>query len=525
MAEEQKTDDDSIELSTVVQLSPHVNTDQISVVARDGDGKEYISLDEAYEVTGQESLGILAANCQQYLQHRRLSQSGLTALRIDGVEGLVPGYDRFNAYKGGESFIDALKKGFITIVKAAKRFLLAVVDWIVNKIKALLGFSKTEKELKIVADVSEDLKKDLGVLLSNITGADGIDLDIEELYAALPGNVTATEAFSIIHNRNKTAMDQLETLEEIAKDLEDAENLILNSGNIARQSRSRYQQAARKLRAAFKDPETFSVADVIEFRSALDEEVGVNLNPAPLRDMLSGLIDKVYGINLGEVGLDKDFKDNLRKQRDSLTKLDSVKVTASDYEKVRRISKKMNTILLRASRDHFDPAVLDQLKDVIDVKDGELIDAIDRTFDNMGVLKMSYTSYMSSINEYSASLEHLATIAGQIRRSIAGVVNWANKVDKLMISYISQDISKMVAAEKETLNPTGLSITAINNAQGEQVDTAMFVDYDKMLIAKHPYIGSAIMAWRMNSEELRKSYKVIDRINAGLKAIGINNRI
>lgn len=526
MAEEdKKTGDDSIELSTVVQLGPHTPTDKVSVVARDKEGTDYVSLDEVYEVTGQESIQILAANCRQYLETQRLHPSVFTALKIDGMEGLVPGYDRFNAYKGGESFLSSLKAGFIAIIKAVKRFVIAVVDWIILKVKSLLGFEKTQAELKIAAELSDDVKKDLALILGNIAGTDPINLDVNELYAALPGSVTTTEAFTIVQNKNKTILDQVDELTKSGKLLEEAEDEILKAGNKARQSRGRYQAAAKKLRQAFKDQENFSVADVIEFRAVLDDEVANNLNPVPLRDKLVAILDAVYGMDMGNFGIDKAFKDNLRQQRDQLQATVPVRVTPDEYERVRQATKLLPRILLRGSRDHFDATTLATLKDVIDVSDAQLIDNIDAVFENAGVLKMSYTSYSAAVSEFTTVLEYLITVTGQVRRSIAGIVNWSNKVDKLMLAYISKDVKTMITAEQELLNDKAKQAVGIFDDKGEQFNTAMNVPYDQIFVAAHPTLSAVVMSQRIKLEELRKNYKIIDRINAGLKVLGVNNRI
>lgn len=525
MSDENKgTGDDSIELSTVVQLSPHTQRDKISTVDRE-DGKEYISLDETYEVTGQESIAIIAANCREYLSGQRLHRSGFEALMISGVESLMPGYDRYNGIKGGESFIGAIKNGIIVVVKAIKRFVISVVEWIVLRIRTILGFEKTERELQVVAELSDDVKKDLSAVLGNLVGSEKIDLDIAEFYAALPGSVTTTDAFNIIRNRNKTIIDQVEDLQKLQSDLDAAEESILQAGNFARQARSRYQIAIKKLRTAFKDTESFSMSDIIEFRTALDNEIGINLNPVPLRERVAELVDKAYGISLGEVGLDKAFKDNLRKRREELNVLIPVKVDPADYTRIKKVGAALGRLMLRSSHVKFDADALKELKSVIEVEDAELIKNIEAAFPDAGVLSMSYVNYSSSISEYTAALEYLVTISSQIRRSIAGIVNWSNKVDKLMVSYISKDLNSILKNENELLNDKVRGGIQITDANGDVVDSAFNINYDELFIAKHPYIGSALMSYRAKVGELRKQFKVLDRINVGLKKLGISARI
>ena len=524
MSEENKTtDDDSIDLSTVIQLSPHSPTDKVSVVKGE-EGQEYVSLDETYEVTGQESLGVLAANCREYLNNKRLHPSAFSVLMISGCEGLVPSYDRMNGVCGGESFLTTLKQGFIAIIKAAKKFLLAVIDWIVLRIRSLLGFEKTEKELAIVAEHSDDVKKSLVALLSSLIGADKVDLNVAEFYEALPGDLTQRDAFSIVYNRNKKAVDQVDTLASLQTRLEGIDTIIKNAGHDARQSRGRYQQAVAKLRAAWADQETFSNADVLEFRAMLDEEVAVKLNPTPIRKELSKIIDEAYDIDLGSIGADKAFKQNLSSHKDVLDKTIPVRVSADEYERVKNVSERMGTIMLKAAHP-FDAATLNFLKDVIEVKDAELIESIDNVFDKAAILKMSYTSYCSTINEYTWALNQLITISGNIRRSIANIVKWSTNVDKLLLTYLTKDIKTIINTEEELLNENGNKIAAVYNDKGQRVDTTSNLNYDEMFLAKHPYIGTALHTYRAKTGDLRKNFKIIERINGGLKSLGVQSRI
>lgn len=524
MSEENKTtDDDSVALSTVIQLGPHTPTDKVSVI-KDKEGTEYVSLDETYEVTGQESLQILAANCREYLNNKRLHPSAFSVLMISGCEGLVPSYDRMNGVIGGESFLSTLKQGFIAIIKAAKKFLLAVIDWIVLRIRSLLGFEKTEKELAIIAEYSDDVKKSLVALLSSLIGGDKIDLNVGEFYDALPGDLTQRDAFSIVYNRNKKTIDQLDTLASLQTRLESIDTIIKNAGQDARQSRSRYQQAVAKLRAAWADQETFSNADVIEFRTMIDEEVAIKLNPAPIRKELSGIIDEVYDIDLGSIGADKAFKQNLSSYKDVLEKTIPVRVTTDEYERIKKVSEHMGAIMLKATHP-FDTTTLNFLKDVIEVKDAELIESIDNVFDKAGILKMSYTSYCSIINEYTWALNQLISISGNVRRSIANIVKWSTNVDKMLITYLSKDIKTIINTEEELLNETGNRITAVYNDKGQRVDTTSNINYDELFLAKHPYIGTALHTYRAKTGDLRKNFKIIQRVNDGLKSLGVKGRI
>lgn len=519
----QQTDNDSIELSTTVQLGNHSDTDKTSVVEK---GKDYISLDELYLNTGQEALNTLAANCREYLASGRLHPSAFTCLQISGSETMIPMYDKMNARQGGESFLETLKKGFLAIITAAKKFLLAVIDWIITKIRVLLGFEKTEKEIAIVAENAEDVKRDVIALLASLTGAETLDLEVAELYEALPGNVTQQEAFSIIQNRNKTVIDQIETLTALQSKLKAVDETIKKSGGHARQARSRYQQAVAKLRKAWDDKETFSTADVIEFRHTLDEDIGVNINPEPIRKELADILDEAFGINLGGIGADKAFKMALNNHKETLEKSIPVRVSPEQFKRIKAASRQMGAIMMNTSQP-FDAASLGALKDVIEVTDAQLIESIDAsvTFDRAGVLKLSYTNYCSLVNEYTWVLNQLMNISGMVRKNIASIVSWSNKVDKLMLSYISKDLKAIMTSEQTLLNEDGKAIAIIRDSDGNPINSNMRLNYDEIYLAKHPYIGSALMTYRAKTSELRNQFKIIEKINRGLKKLGVNSRI
>lgn len=522
----QVTDDETVELGSVLQLSPHTPTNKTDTITRGEDGKEYISLDEVYEVTGGESFQILAQNCREFLKNKRLNKTGFNALMISGVEGLVPGYDRLNAIKGGESFIESLKKGFLTIIKAVKKFVIMVIDWAVLRLRSILGFEKTEKELAIQADLSEDIKTELLNILGDIGNGEKVKLDTAELYQHLPGNLSAVDAFTIIQNKNKSIQDQVETLSTIQKQLDDAENLIYSAGSNARRSANRYNQASAKLKKAFADKETFTEADIIEYRHALDKEIMEELDPEPMIKMVGDLVEKVWGVDLGELGLDKAFKETLKKNQDKLKSVSAVKIPDELYERYHQMSRNMSKALLKATKVRFDQTELNNLKDLINIKDAELVQAIEAFRPGTGTLVPTYAAYSQVVSNYVTVLEHLINIVGQVRQSVAGVVNWSNKVDKMMIAYLSKDVATILETQSQVLSDAQAARITYKDAEGNALDSTLNIDYDKLFIAKHPNFSIAMLAYRSKTGELRKKFRgPIENLNKMLGKIGVTQRL
>lgn len=523
----QVTDKESVELGTTLQLSPHSPTDKVNTVDRkdikENPKGEYISLDDVYETTGQESFQVLAANCREFVEHRRLHGSAFAALGLTGFESMMPGFDRFNAVKGGEGFVDSLKKGFVALIKGAKRFILAVIDWVIMRVKAMLGFTRSARDLEIVAEHSSEAKRLLAEVMQDLAKEKNINFDVTELYAALPQDVESKVAFRIVKDNNKSLLDQVGTLSKAAGEIIAVQNQVNRVSQLARTAKSRYEQAVGKLKAAHRSGGVD--AEVIaEFKLALEKEILETLNLSGVRSSFIKLIDKIYSIKLTDSGLDKAFKDEIRKYREQISAMESVKVSAADYEAYREASKALPRKLVEMSEAQYDANVISYLKDIVDVKDAELISAITDNDMSASPLLSIYTSYTGSISEYVATIEHMLNILNSIRGSIANIVGWANGIDRLMTGYIANDIKMIKEAEGAYLSKDAIKEMAIKDEKGNQVGSKVNIDYDRLFTAKFGGLLNQVTPGYM-AEYIREKYKMIGTINEHLKAIGVPVRI
>lgn len=519
------SEDKNVELGTVLELTEAGTKNVIVPVAKDEEGTEYVSLDELYETTGQESIAILGENCKAWGEAQRLSPSGFKVLKMAGFENMFPGYDKMNFIKGSESWLDTLKKGFIYIVKAVKKFIIAVVDWVVLKVKTIAGFGKTTKELEIVAEISDDVKIELNRLLKTVAGSENIDFDSVEFYSALPGSLSTRDAFTIIQSKNKNAIEQLESIVSAEKELSNAEEIIYKTANLARESKSRYSAAVSKLKKSLNSND-LSNADILDFRHAIDKEIIETLDYAIIKETISSIMDKIYGIDLGRIGIDSAFKDSLKKQREELSKVSPVVVSEEQYDKYRKFSKQYRKIILKASTDRFDQESLKYIKDVVNVQDGELIDKINQLFPTAGVLTTSYTNYCAVISQYTMMLEALVTIVGNVKKTMASVINWANKVDKLVVGYIVNDLNTIAQIENEILPKEEVDRLSIFDENGNRTGSIMDVNYDNLYVSKHSVMGPLVLTYRAAVKtKVNAAAPIIKKINGELKGMGINKGI
>lgn len=518
MSEEkkQRTDDKSVELGSVLQLAPHTPSTREQAVEKPEDGKGFISLDEVYENGGLEAFSILGNNCKQLMDYKRLSASGMTVLKLDGCENFMPGYDRQNAIMGGEGFVDSLKKGFVIVIKAIKAMIIKILDWVVGKVRVMLGFEKTEKELAIVAEKTEEAQGSLSRILTKIT--EGVDFkwDFKAFYADLPDNVTSGELFNIVYARNRNTKEQIEKLSQSKALIAEANRVLMSAGQTARRARSIYKEAVANLRIAFEGG-NFSQADVIKFRNTLESEVASSLNPTEMNKITERLLNEIYNLDLKGTGIDSTIKGQMEKLRQEVAQTKPFVINPEMVNNIMNLKKNLVNVMAGQAATRYDPEEMKLLKDLISVKDAELLEVMSTKTAETGYLQMGYTQYSAIISEFVQRADLLSSILAQVKKTLASLVKWTNDVDKVMLAYVAGDVSKIIAAQAEVMGDKAKDLYHEGTNKPNTI-----VDYDKLFIARHPKFSAAVTVWRAEGANFYKKYAGAFReVNKLLASIGV----
>ncbi len=512
---QQRTDDESVELGTVLQLAPHEPRTKVN--AEDGgpsDGKGYISLDEVYEQAGTESIAILAANCAEFSKNRRLSPAGMSVLRLDGCESFMPGFDRLNGIKGGESFVDALKKGFLVVIKVIKTTIIKILDWCVSKIRIMLGFEKTEKEIAIVAEQTNNAQGAVSRLLTKISEGVGFKFDFNEFYDSLPPNVTSGEIFNIVHARGRNAAAQVEKLATLKPVIASATEELMKAGQVARNARAKYKRAVDELREAAKGD--VSEADIIKFRNALESEVAGSLDPSAMTKATSQLLTEIYNIDLKGTGLDSTIKGQMQEFRQQVAESQPLVLDPALAKRIMELKGSIHKVMAASAMTKYDPEEMKALKDLINVADAELLETISTKTGKTGLLEMGYTEYSNIISTYVQHADLLSSILTTTKKTMASLAKWTNNVDKLTTAYVADDIRKIISVQNEIFGEDAKEFVT------DKGNLNTVVDYDGLFIARHPKFSAAVTVWRAEGAKLYKKYNGLFReVNKLLASIGV----
>lgn len=445
--------EDEIELGSVIQLSPHAQTVQLTSGKDSTDDEPLISLDDVYEVTGQESINVIVKSAQEYFKHNRLHRDSLTCLKISGMESLLPIYDRMNARKGGESFIEGFKKGFLAIMKAIADFIKQVVSWCVVKVKTMFGFAKTEKETAAAAVYfDENVKPRLLNLFQDTFGkGPGAGLiSFDEFIKSLPESITAKEAMLIIKQRGETAEDAIVRMTKAASDIPVVIEEIRKSMQKSRIVKNRYQSLLRELKIKVKNDDV-TEGDIVTFVAGLNHEVTDTLNPENCINIAQRLCEKVFGVRIEGFGLEGGFKHANDVIKNNLERA-KVHVNVELLGVYQGLADGYLSTMIQADNVKLDPSALDDFKVILDTDSNGVVNYIATKYPQFNSILGDYSQFGHQVSKYNEALSLCVTFVNDCKITVQSVTKWLTAMKTIAAAYVTQDIEKIVKAH-ETFTP------------------------------------------------------------------------
>lgn len=434
---------EEVALGTVVQLGPHKNADQIRTVAINEDGEPLVSLDDTYEVTGQESIRILTKSCNEFFNKGRLAKESMTCLNLSGCETFVPMFDKYNARLGGESFVDKLKSGFMVVVKAIITYVRKVVDWIVVRVKSLFGFTKTKKEISANQVYADELARQVASLIFSASESGGVSeedkLRAQDYFYSLPSHVTGKEACGIIVKRGEEASAGIKRLSEAGAVIKHAATQVYSLSTEIGKIRSDYNHAMAEFRRGVGEGKLDKAVV-----NKLTESLNVVLPQEVVNKALKAVQDmskEVYGIEVNGKGWTTNFRETakaidgqLGKQQMALTR-DSAKMAT-------RIAKDLAD-RVRSEPIGMNAKAIGEMGILIDEKDAELIRNVANKAESVTHLIGDYLAYCQRVSMYAEINNYCMEQLQRTEATVASVVSWHSKLTAIASAYLVRDLEKI----------------------------------------------------------------------------------
>lgn len=471
------------ELGQIIQLSPHGQTEKVAKVTEPADGEGLVSLDDLYEVSGQESIGIIAKDAAIYYKTRKLSKMGMSALLISGCESFMPGYDRLNGRLGGESFVSKLKEGFVAMVKAIARWVSSLIDWIIAKVKVFFGFSKTEKETIANAKYLPTLQATIEKLMEKTLGSpNGTKLfDINELMEALPPAVTGKEVMTIFKNRTDSNAKAVERLDKATVDIEKAKASLADAVRKSRAVKGNYRRIMDNFARDVKGGK-LTEGDIIAMTDQLNQLLHEDLGVEKYIQQTEELVKRVYDIDLSGLGADRSFKAS-KEMMDNVTTRLRANVVGNEAEVYQKYAQTYQLRVAEGDTFSVDADKLKELREVVNAKDADLLKAVVDQFPEHGSMISSYLEFSNAISRFNEALLVLSEVLTRIAVTSQSISRWNTSLNVIASAYMVSDLEKIIKAHDEYTG--GVSEFT---GQGEN-DRYLLIEPGQLRLVNHFYPG------------------------------------
>lgn len=440
MADSEKVKKEEVDqIGSVLQLNPHQKNTQFANVKKPKDG-EMVSLDELYENTGQEAINKFLEGFEQLTKSNKLSRAHGAALKVNGFENWLVLSDELNAYRGGENFLNAIKRGIVAIVKAIIAFVKGLADWVYVRIKSLLGFDKTIKETIFLNKRSEEMKEAVLKFFKTL----GIPhFDEAEFLEGLPNNVTTRDIFTITKRKLDGNTAALKALGDVSKYMKDYVKVINSCNDNIKSAKRTYDGLMDQLKRKVKN-DTVTLYDIGELTVELNNIMEQKLSTQDIATYLDNMLEYLYKVNIDIEGLGQ--KNNFKEMKEQIKAVSAqakLEFSTESYENAHKIAQGLYKGLFKDGAGYnaakLDPTIVKNLKQFINESNSTYIQRVGEQYPNSDI-SPTYIKFCNKITQYSNLVESVLQIAQRVESSITSVIKWNTHLNDLITTRIIKDI-------------------------------------------------------------------------------------
>lgn len=176
-----------------------------------GENKQRIDLTEYYQVSEQNNATVMVMGSEQ-LNLGKFSKQVARHLKLQGVENYDPFPSERNARMGAEGFFSAVYNGFKDFIEAIIKYIRMAIDWVVDMVKGIFGFRKSERITKAIDDSLPELKKEFEDQMISF-GFNIAEYNVENFLGNLPKGQDRIAQIHLLKNRLDTDVGQIQKLE------------------------------------------------------------------------------------------------------------------------------------------------------------------------------------------------------------------------------------------------------------------------------------------------------------------------
>jgi hypothetical protein len=440
-----------------------------------GENKQRVDLTEYYQVSDQNNATVMVMGSEE-LALGRLSKQVARHLKLQGVEKYDPFPSERNARMGAEGFFSAIYEGFKTFVETIIKYIRMAIDWVVDMVKGIFGFRKSERITKAIDDSLPALKKEFEDTLISF-GFNIAEYNVENFLGNLPAGQDRVAQVHLLKNRLDGDIEQIKKLEMAIPLIQQINAKIHQAGDKVTQAQKRLKKVIldeyNRSRVRGKAGDRVGGGDSSEVQQLFKVilETSLSLDVKEIAGLMQKLYKDLYSLDFANDELANKF-DQVQNRLKAEVQNATATVKGITVSETLVTIQALNVRYQELAGDEYDISKVDwkAIGGIIVKDDAEKISHMAGYYNTPGLLA-AYQELSVDIRNYTQCCYSISKEVLRVEKQIVSLVEWYGRIHCYYYNGVIGDIDacQKVAAEARAkgLSPIVTAQTFIRDADAK----------------------------------------------------------
>lgn len=437
-----------------------------------GTSKQRIDLTEYYKETQQDTATAMVTGTEEF-RSGKLSRATAITLNLPGARGYDPFPSERNARAGQEGFFQSVKEGFKTFIENIIKYIRMAIEWVVNTIKTVLGFRKSERINTAINDKLGEVKTEFEQTMTGL-GFPAGQYNVENYIGNLPRDVDRINQVLLMKSKVENDKEAIEGLANalpliqqcIAKLKASSEKVVTSSKKLKQVIGDEYKRA--RVRAGRPDlaVATSEAPEVNRLVKACFD-VNASLDPDSLATDIGKLYETLYKIKFSNDELLNGFN-NVKTQLQQHIQTERVKLGKNNVAEFMRTIQYLNARYVSIAPNEMDLSGINwkAMGGIVDKDDATKVQEIANHF-NYPPLLAAYQEASAAVRNFSQFCLSVSQALMVVQQQATNLIDWHGRATMYYMHGVAGDLDKLrevhLKARAEGLSPRA---DAMGNPEG-----------------------------------------------------------
>ena len=473
------------------------------------DGKQAVDLDEFYRESKQDMVDQVVDGMEAFVQTGLLSKRLAGLYRMEKTNELDPIPSKRNlAVVGAEGFFSAVRDGIMAFIEMVIRYVKMAINWAINAVRSILGLQKSERQLKVIAKATTDIRKEFEGTMRGLGFPDTV-FDIHAFTKFVSSKENRSGNVSILVSKLTTEEEAVAALEKVGPMFEKA---ISEMNTVINQLTQNYKTVSKEIgqaKSKLRSRSTDGHAEVNLIKAAIASFYGkINFKEIPATSM--AIIKELFKIEFD----DEELKRGFQVVRDRIGKECQIIVANTQHDPGPFIAKaaefNARYAACAVSDNDLGSVKFAEVNKIITMDDAAIIRELASMTGDNEIVTM-YQSLAASVQQSSGNFTIILQTLVKSKQQIDSIVNWYARSLITFYAYIYRDIDTVMELNK-SLRAQGMGQHA--DEEGIPQNLVVLDEYTAQTFREKTFA---------NYEEIMKNdiFEMKTKINRAAKQCGL----